>query len=218
MLYYQGKIKINIVKKWKLKVIKLQEKIKYFLNTKIIGNKIIFYSEIDSTQKEIRKLAEQKIENGTIVVTEYQTNGIGTHNRSWISEKGVNVTFSLVLYPTCKLNELDTITYDIAACIVETIKEISGHTLEIKIPNDIMCKGKKLGGILTQIVTAGEKIKYLLIGIGINVNEVEFPQAISNIATSLKKEFKEEFLIEEIIAKFCNKFEEYCFNSKILLK
>lgn len=197
---------------------KMQEKIKYFLSAKTIGNKIIYYNECDSTQKEIRKSAEKKIENGTIVVTDYQTNGIGTHDRIWISERGTNITFSLVLYPKCKVKELDTITYDIARCIVETIKEISGHTLEIKKPNDIMCNGKKLGGILTQIVTTGEKIKYLLIGIGINVNQIEFPQEIGSIATSLKKEFGQDFTREEIIAKFCNKFEEYCFDSKILLK
>ena len=71
---------------------------------------------------------------------------------------------------------------------------------------------------MTQIVTTGEKIKYLLIGIGINVNQIEFPQEIGSIATSLKKEFGQDFTREEIIAKFCNKFEEYCFDSKILLK
>lgn len=196
----------------------MQEKIKYFLSAKIIGNKIIYYKMIDSTQKEVRKLAEKKVENGTLVVTDYQTNGIGTHDRVWLSQKGVNATFSIVLYPKCKANELDAITYDIASCLVETIKEISGHTLEIKRPNDIMCNGKKLGGILTQIVTSGEKIKYLLIGIGINVNQVEFPSELTNIATSLKKEFRQDFSREEIIAKFCNRFEKYCLNSRILLQ
>ena len=194
----------------------MQEKIKYFLSAKIIGRKIIFYRELESTQIELRKLAEEKIENGTIVITDAQTKGIGTHGRTWFSEKGKNITFSFVLYPKCKPNELDNITLEIAECIVDTINEISGYKLEIKKPNDIVFKGKKLGGILTQIVTSGDKIKYLLIGIGINVNETDFSEEIKDIATSLKKEFGIEFSREEIIAKFCNKFEKYCIDKKII--
>lgn len=213
------KTKIIKSKKMEMKgITKMQEKIKYFLSAKVIGSKIIYYNELDSTQKEIRRLAEEKVENGTLVLANYQTNGVGTHDRFWISQKGMNATFSLLLYPKCRVNDLDMLTYDIANCIIETIKEISGYTLEIKRPNDIICNGKKMGGILTQIVTAGEKIKYLVIGVGINVNQVEFPRELADIATSLRKEFGQYFSREEIIAKFCDKFEEYCFNSKILLQ
>ena len=61
----------------------MQEKIKYFLSANIIGKKIIFFEEIESTQKEIKRLAEERVENGTIVIADYQTNGIGTNDRKW---------------------------------------------------------------------------------------------------------------------------------------
>ena len=194
----------------------MQEKIKGLMETKIIGKKIIFFDEIGSTQKEIRKLAEQKVENGTIVITNYQTDGIGTHNRTWFSEKGKNISFSLVLYTKCKVQELDGITLGIAKCIVDAIYDIYKYKLDIKSPNDIVYKGKKIGGILTQIVTIGENIKYLLIGIGINVNGTNFPINLQDIATSLKIEFNQDFSIEKIVSIFCNKFEEYCIKNRII--
>ncbi len=194
----------------------MQEKIKYFLSANIIGKKIIFFEEIESTQKEIKRLAEERVENGTIVIADYQTNGIGTHDRKWYSEKGKNISFSLVIYPKCKVKELEELTLDIAKCIVDTIWEIYGYKLEIKKPNDIIYNEKKMGGILTQIVTSGESIKYLLIGIGINVNGVNFPLDLQEIATSLKLEFNREFSREKIISVFCTKFEKNCVNKNII--
>ena len=194
----------------------MQEKIKYFLSANIIGKKIIFFEEIESTQKEIKRLAEERVENGTIVIADYQTNGIGTHDRKWYSEKGKNISFSLVIYPKCKVKELEELTLDIAKCIVDTIWEIYGYKLEIKKPNDIIYNEKKMGGILTQIVTSGESIKYLLIGIGVNVNGVNFPLDLQEIATSLKLEFNREFSREKIISVFCTKFEKNCVNKNII--
>ena len=75
---------------------------------------------------------------------------------------------------------------------------------------------KKIGGILTQIISNGENIKYLLIGIGINVNSESFPEDLEKIATSLKKETGMEFSRENIIAEFCNIFEKYCINENVI--
>ena len=107
-------------------------------------------------------------------------------------------------------------TFDIANCIVESIYNISNEKLNIKIPNDIMINNKKVGGILTQVITEGEKIKYILIGIGINVNETDFSGEIKDIATSLKIEFKKDFQREEILAEICNLFEKYCIEKRII--
>lgn len=194
----------------------MQEKIKEFLGAKTIGSKIIFKEELESTQTEIKKLVEKGIENGTMIVTNYQTKGMGTHDRKWFSEKGKNICFSFVIYPKCKVQGLDGITVDIAKCMIEAIYSVVGKKLDIKKPNDIVYNGKKVGGILTQIVSAGEKVKCLIIGIGINVNQIAFPDEISNIATSLKKEFGKEFSREKIIAEFCNEFEKYCIKREII--
>ena len=80
-----------------------------------------------------------------------------------------------------------------------------GYELQIKIPNDLTLNGKKICGILTEVHTRGEKIEYLLISIGFNVNEDSFSEELKEIATSLKMEYKEEFCREDIIINIINK-------------
>ena len=204
------------VKKWENEVEKMQEKNEYFFNAKVIAKKKIYFKEIESTQTEAKKLAEEGIENGTIVYTDYQTKGMGTHDRIWYSEKNKNIAFTLILYPKCTVEELQDFTVDIAKCMNNAIDKLYSCKLEIKEPNDIVYQGKKIGGILTQIVTSGETIRYLLIGIGMNVNGEKFPTELKETATSLKKEFGREFSKEEIMACFCQEFEKYCLRKKIL--
>lgn len=129
--------------------VKTQEKI----TSEVISKNIIYFDELDSTQKYAKKLAEEGIENGTMILTNNQIDGIGTHERKWHSEEGKNISFTLIIYPKCAISELDTLTVDIAKCIVDTVYEIYGAKLDIKKPNDLMCNGKKIGGILTQITT-----------------------------------------------------------------
>lgn len=184
--------------------------------TKIIGNNIIYFKEINSTQTKIRELAEKKVENGTVVITDNQTNGIGTHDRKWYTEKAKNLTFSMVVYPKCTVKQLDTLTIDIAKIITNAIKKLYGIKLDIKKPNDVIFNGKKIGGILTQIISSGEKIKYLLIGIGFNVNQVIFSDDIKEIATSLKFELNKEFSREDILEEILFGFENYFRENKII--
>ena len=194
----------------------MENKIKSFLSTKFLAKDIKFFESLESTQLTAKKMAEERVENGTIVITDNQKKGIGTHDRKWYSEKGKNILFTLIIYPKCNLKELNTITVDIAKCLIYSIEKIYNIKLDIKSPNDIIYNKKKLGGILTQIVTSGEEIKYLLIGIGINVNQEKFPDEIKDIATSLKSEFGMDFSREKIISEFCNIFEEYCLNKNII--
>ena len=91
------------------------------------------------------------------MLTNNQTNGIGTHGRKWISESGKNITFSLILYPKCSVNELKGLTIDIGNCLIDTIYQEYKYKLELKQPNDIIYNGKKIGGILTQIVSIRRK-------------------------------------------------------------
>ena len=183
------------------------EKIKK-ANTKFLGKNIIYYNEIGSTQDVIRKLAEEHVENGSIVIADNQVAGKGTKGRTWCTEKEKDITMSFVIYPKCEIKELDGLTINLAKAISEAIKELYGYNLEIKEPNDLILKGKKISGILTQSVTLEEKVQYVLVGIGFNVNQMEFNEEISNIATSLKKEFDTEFSREEIIIKILEKIEE----------
>ena len=105
------------------------------------------------------------------------------------------------------MEKLEGLTIEIARQIVKAIKELYGYKLKIKEPNDLMLNDKKICGILTQCTTLKETVCYVLIGIGFNVNQVEFNKELSDIATSLKKEFNIEFEREEIVAKILENLE-----------
>ena len=114
---------------------------------------------------------------------------------------------TIILQPKCKIDDLKNLTIEIANCMQKTIYDLFEIKLDIKEPNDLILNGKKISGILTEINTIGEKINYLLISIGFNVNEEAFADEIKDIATSLKKEFGKDFSREEIIASFIRNLE-----------
>ncbi len=179
------------------------------LKTSFLGKTIIYYEKIDSTQDEIwRKIHNKTIINGTVVIANIQTRGKGTHGRVWHTDDNGNIAFSFFVEMNYNIKVLNGITIKIAKIIVDIFNNKYGIKLEIKEPNDIVFKGKKLGGILTETVLKGEIVKYLVVGIGINTNKKIFTKDIENIATSIKKEFNIEINTQEFISEFCNKFEE----------
>lgn len=115
---------------------------------------------------------------------------------------------TIILQPKCKIDDLKNLTIEIANCMQKTIYDLFEIKLDIKEPNDLILNGKKISGILTEINTIGEKINYLLISIGFNVNEEVFADEIKDIATSLKKEFNKDFSREEIVVSFVRILEK----------
>lgn len=178
------------------------------LNTKFIGRKFIYYKIINSTQSEIlRRINENKIENGTVIFSEIQTEGKGTHGRKWYTEEINNIAFSLFIKMDCDISKVNGLTTKIAEIILEIFKEKYNIELQIKQPNDIVCKGKKIGGILVESKLISTVVKYLIIGIGINTNIQSFNNDIKDIATSIKNEFNINVDTQNFISEFCNKFE-----------
>ena len=179
------------------------------LNTKFLGKNSIYYEQIDSTQNEIwREIKNKTIKNGTLIIADIQTDGKGTHGRTWHTDESNNIAFSLFAEMNCDVKALIGITLKIAKIIVDIFYTNYGIKLEIKEPNDIVVTNKKLGGILTQTALEGEKAKYLVVGIGINTNKEIFSEDIKDIATSIKKEFNIDVDREIFIAEFCNMFEK----------
>lgn len=178
------------------------------LSTKILGREVSFYPEIDSTQSEIwRRIENHTIINGSVVIADIQTQGKGTHGRIWHTDEPDNITFSIYLQTDCPLEKVEGITIEIAQILVDILKKEYGITLEIKEPNDIMYHQKKIGGILTESKVYLETVKFLVIGIGINTNKMNFTQDIQRIATSIKKEFGIKIDTGKVIAQFCNQLE-----------
>ena len=145
------------------------------LKTKILGQKFKFYNKIDSTQKEILRLIEKSlIENGSLIMADIQTAGIGTHGKKWYTDKKENIAFSFYLKIDCNIKALEGLTIEIAEIIVNIFKENYNIELNVKEPNDIIYNGKKIGGLLTQSKIISQKVKYIVVGIGINITNQKF--------------------------------------------
>ena len=171
--------------------------------TNLIGKTIKYQEQITSTHTIAKqKATNEEIVNGTIILADLQTSGIGTKGRKWYTGKGKNIAMTIILKPKCKIKKLQNLTKTIAISMQQAIKELYQYELTIKEPNDLILNGKKICGILTEINTISEHINYLLISVGFNVNEEEFSPETENIATSLKKEYHKDFQREDIITRF----------------
>lgn len=179
------------------------------LKTNFLGKDFIFYNKIDSTQSELCRLIENNnVKNGTLVMADIQTEGKGTHGRIWHTDEANNIAFSFFVEMNCNVKKIDGITIEIAQSIIDVFKTKYGINLEIKEPNDIIYNNKKIAGILTESKIISEKVKYLVVGIGINTSKTQFSDDIKNSATSIKKEFNIDIEPTEFVAEFCNRFEE----------
>lgn len=134
--------------------------------------------------------------------------------RIWHTDSACNIAFSFVVEVNSKIENFEGITVEIAEIFVKIFKEYEIN-VSIKAPNDLYLNGKKLGGILCQTKLVGENVRYIVIGIGINIEEENFSEDIENLATSIKKEFPNIKINRlEIISKFFNDFEKIL-NKKI---
>ena len=159
------------------------------------------YEEIESTHKYLKE-NQQKYKEKTIILANRQTGGIGTKGRSWFTGSSKNIAMSVLYKPMCNVQNLDGLTVNIAKILKDKIQSSYNIELKIKEPNDLMLNNKKICGILTETNIIGNKINYLIISIGFNVNETDFPEELEDIATSLKKETGNEFNKEEITQQF----------------
>ena len=177
------------------------------LNTSIIGKNIIHFDDIDSTNIKAKELAQKDIEDGSIIISEKQTLGSGRFNRKWFSPLG-GLWFTLVLRPNIPPTEAPKITQIAAASIYKTLRDFNINTT-IKWPNDILLNDKKLCGILAEMKCDMDRVHYLILGIGMNINidENAFDESVKSIATSLKLQYDKQFERREILAAFLNHFE-----------
>jgi BirA family biotin operon repressor/biotin-[acetyl-CoA-carboxylase] ligase len=177
------------------------------VKTSVIGKNIFHFDNIDSTNIKAKELAQNNIENGSIIIAEKQTLGNGRFNRKWVSPAG-GLWFSLILRPTIAPTEAPKITQIAAASIYKTLSDLN-IMATIKWPNDILLNDKKLCGILAEMKCDMDSVHYLVLGIGMNINidESDFDESIKPIATSLKIEFNKQFERSKILANFLNHFE-----------
>lgn len=184
------------------------EDFKSDLSSKYIGRNVYYFDSIDSTNTKAKKLASKCVPEGTIIISEEQTAGRGRLGRSWISPKHKGLLMSIILRPHIDPINAVKITQLMAAAIHKSIKELGIKSL-IKWPNDIVLNNKKVCGILTEMNAELNRINYVVIGIGINVNldEDEIPNDIRSIATSLKIESKDTINRKRLLCSILDNFE-----------
>jgi len=140
------------------------------LNTKIIGKDIVVMDMAASTMDEAFRLGMEGCSEGTVVCAEAQSKGRGRLGRAWTSPKGKGLYFSFVLRPSLPLNQLAQLTLMSAVALAEAIEGVSDLKPLIKWPNDILLDGRKLAGILTELRAESDQVKFVVVGIGLNVN------------------------------------------------
>lgn len=185
------------------------EEIKDTLNTKYIGRNIVYLESVDSTNNEAKKLANKDVVEGTVVIAEEQIMGKGRLGRNFISPKYKGIWMSIILTPDINPMNVPKITQVAAASVIMGLKK-NGIKAFVKWPNDIVISGKKICGILTEMSGEINKVNYVIVGIGINVNveEDEFTEEIRDIASSLKIQSGKTINRKEVVSSVLNYFEE----------
>ncbi len=160
------------------------------LKTRLIGKPLHFFDAIDSTNTYAMQLAREGAAEGTVVVADAQSGGKGRLGRTWVSPAGVNLYCSTILRPSVPAALAPQMNLVAAVAVAEAIVEVCGITPTIKWPNDVLLKGKKVCGILSEMQTGqarADTLKAIIVGIGVNLNTQRdaFPEELREKASSL---------------------------------
>lgn len=185
----------------------LPDEIASGLKTQIMGQRIIYEGEAPSTQAIAKALASQGTAEGTIVVAETQSGGRGRVGRPWSSPRG-GIYFSIILRPDINSGEALRLPLVAGVAVAHAIKREINLEPRLKWPNDIMIETKKVGGILTEMSAEPDRLDWVIIGIGLNVNTPHdsFSQEVEESAISLMEAAGREIprvkLLQAILAEF----------------
>lgn len=178
------------------------------LHTKYIGKNIMYFQTIDSTNNKAKELALSGYPNGTIIISEEQTLGRGRLGRSFVSPKYKGIWLSIILRPDIDPMNVPKVTQVGAAAVIKALKELDIKAY-VKWPNDIILNNKKICGILTEMSGELNKVNYVVMGIGINVNidAEDFPEELKDTATSISYEVGRYIKRKELVSNLLNNFE-----------
>ncbi|MBE5922203.1 MAG: biotin--[acetyl-CoA-carboxylase] ligase [Lachnospiraceae bacterium] len=171
------------------------------------GSKVLAFVTVDSTNLVLKRELE-RLPHGTLAIAEEQTFGRGRRGRSWQSPAGTGVWMSLLIKNLPKTDKAPMITIVAALAVARALREISDADCLIKWPNDIVLGGRKICGILTEMCTTENGQMGIIVGIGINISQCEFPAELAQTATSLKIETGCEFDRLEIVGRIMCHFED----------
>lgn len=155
------------------------------LTTKTFGRSLRIFESLGSTNDEAKRLASAGAPEGAVVVAIGQSAGRGRQDRTWHAEPGKNLTFSIILRPPIDPASLGIVSLFASVAVANTVSALSGKRAGCKWPNDVLVGGKKISGILCESVISGKAANPVIVGIGLNVNQDDFPDDIAPRTTSL---------------------------------
>ena len=164
--------------------------------------KLVKLNAIDSTNSYLKNLIKQTtVENWTVIIAEHQTNGKGQFDNKWVCDKGKNLTISILSkFKNLKVQQQFYLNYGVSIALYNVLKYYIPEKLSVKWPNDILSANHKICGILIESSINNSNVNHAIIGIGLNVNQVEFPSTILNV-TSLKKILNKNIDKDELLDK-----------------
>jgi BirA family transcriptional regulator, biotin operon repressor / biotin---[acetyl-CoA-carboxylase] ligase len=182
-----------------------------YRNTTIIGKKIIHRDVVDSTNVVAFKLALVGEEEGTCVIAESQNRGKGRMGRKWCSPVEKNIYLSVIVRPPIHPSVVYPITFLSSLAVYDAIEEVTGERPMLKWPNDVLMHGKKLCGTLLELSTEADMVRFVIIGIGLNVNMNvdETDEEIRQKASSLSMETKKVYERTSLCGKLLSNLERY---------
>jgi len=156
----------------------------------VLGRDIRVFRETTSTSDVVEKLARDGVAEGVVVFAETQTAGRGRLGRTWVSPAGKGLWFSVLLRPALRPPEATRLTIAAAVAVARAVRAQTGLAPEVKWPNDLLLRGRKLGGILTELSGEQDRIRHIVLGVGLDVNltAADLPGELRRLATSLRLE------------------------------
>ncbi len=190
------------------------DEIRARLNTKILGQTLFSYEEVDSTNDLASRLAEEGACEGTFLVAESQRRGRGRLGREWVSPKQKGLWSSLILRPKRHPSKAAGLTLMAALAVARAIQITSGLQVKIKWPNDVLLHGKKVCGILSEMRSEPDQIRFVVLGVGVNLNfsQSEFPAAIQTVATSVSAQAHKTISRVQFLCHYLEELEKLYFS------
>lgn len=176
------------------------------LDTEEIGRQFVYIQQVDSSNSFLLYNKELKI-HGTVVLAEEQSKGKGRLNREWQSQPGQNLTFSILLRKVDG-KKINIINLAASLVVAQAIENLFQLNTSLKWPNDVLIDNKKAAGILIESTSKANELDRVVIGIGINVNQINFPGKYLIEPTSVRKEFKNKVSREKLLSEVLNLYEE----------
>ncbi len=176
-----------------------------------IGQNLVTLNEVDSTNNFLKNMLSNSkpVPEGTVIMAESQYAGRGQQQNGWHSEAGKNLTFSLLLKPLfLPVSQQFDLNRIVSIGVATALETLTGLVIKIKWPNDIYYNDKKLGGILIENVVQTGQLKNAVIGIGLNINQQQFPPTLPH-AVSLKQILHQDYDLKKILSEICKHIEAW---------